>query len=106
MATIVTEKRKIYIREATEMLDRRAGTLRSWQYDGVLPKPLLPHRDERGWRYWTPDQIEGIKKWIKDTDRRPGKALKGVSKNPERVTTHIHRMRRPRKLEEPAKDAA
>lgn len=95
----MTEQRKIYIREAVELLDRQPGTIRSWEYDNALPKDLLPHRDERGWRYWTPDQIEGIKRWIRDTDRRPGKALKGVSKDPEHVRTHIHRMRRPRKAE-------
>jgi hypothetical protein len=98
----MTDERKIYIREATELLDRQAGTLRSWEYDGVLPKELLPLRDERGWRYWTQSQIDGILRWIKDTDRRPGKALKGASKDPARVTEHIHRMRRPRKAQEPA----
>lgn len=66
---------RIYIREAAAALNRRISTLRKWEQLGVLPDHLWPQRGQRGWRYWTPEQIEGIKEWIRDTDRRPGKGL-------------------------------
>jgi hypothetical protein len=69
---------RVYIGEAAERLGRRAHTLRVWIYDGRLPKELMPKRDERNWRYWTEEQVEGMKAWIKEIDLRPGKGLKTV----------------------------
>src|SRR4051794_34943114 len=66
---------RIYIREAAEELNRRMGTLRKWEQLGVLPDELLPRRGDRGWRYWTRPQLEGLKHWVRETDRRPGKGL-------------------------------
>jgi hypothetical protein len=93
---------RIFIGEAAEMLDRKITTLRKWEQLGVLPKHLMPHRTDRGWRYYTPDQIEGIKKWIKDTDRRPGKGLKHYKPDQKKVKAQIHAMRKPRKRPAPA----
>lgn len=95
----VPEDQRVYIRDAADTLDRRIGTLRKWESSGVLPKNLLPARGKRGWRYWTPEQIEGIKKWIEKTDRRPGRGLPHVDQrnaDPDLVQQQIRAMRKPR----------
>jgi len=66
----------IFIREAAKMLDRQPHTLRTWEYNDMLPDHLMPQRNERGWRYWTPEQIEGIKRWLVESDIRPGRGLR------------------------------
>ncbi len=67
---------KLQIGDVALMLGRVAHTIRGWEREGRLPENLRSHRDERGWRYWTPDQVEGIKQWIIDEDIRPGKGLR------------------------------
>jgi hypothetical protein len=88
---------RIYIREAAELLNRRMATLRKWEQVGDLPEHLRPHRGERGWRYWTPDQIEGIKQWMKTTDRRPGKGLPHFNPTEKQIEQAFSNMRRPRR---------
>lgn len=88
---------RIYIRQASEMLNRRMATMRKWEQLGLLPEHLLPHRGSRGWRYWTPEQIEGIRKWIKETDRRPGKGLPYYDPTEKELDRAIAAMRRPRR---------
>ena len=87
---------RIYIREAAQLLNRRMATMRKWEQLGALPDHLLPHRGIRDWRYWTPDQIEGIRKWIRDTDRRPGKGLPHYSPTEAQLDKAIEAMRKPR----------
>jgi hypothetical protein len=89
--------RRIYIREAAEMLNRRMTTLRKWEQLGILPDHLIPQRGDRGWRYWTEEQIEGIKKWIKETDRRPGKGLPYYDPTEAELDRAIAMMRKPRR---------
>ena len=67
---------RLQIGDVALMLDRVAHTVRGWEREGRLPEHLQSKRDERGWRYWTPDQVEGIKQWIIDNDIRPGKGLR------------------------------
>jgi len=88
---------RIYIREAAEVLNRRMATLRKWEQLGLLPAHLRPHRGHRGWRYWTPEQLEGIKKWLKETDRRPGKGLPHYNPTEKQLDKAITAMRRPRR---------
>ena len=88
--------RRVYIREAAERLGRVPHTLRTWEYDGVLPARLLPRRDEANRRYWTEAQLGAIERWIARTRRHPGKGLKGYSPSPAKVREHIERMRGPR----------
>lgn len=71
---------RLYIGEVAEELDRVTHSIRIWQYKGILPKELIPYRDERGWRYWTREQVEGLKAWMESEDMRPGKGLPTVSK--------------------------
>jgi hypothetical protein len=74
-------------------------TLRKWDRH-FLPKKLKSHREESGrkWRYWTPEQIAGIFKWIEETDRRPGKGLPHWNPSPEEVEDLIEKLRRPRSV--------
>jgi hypothetical protein len=87
--------RRIYIREAAEILNRRMGTLRKWEQLGVLPEHLRSHRGRSNWRFWTEDQIEAIKEWIRDTDRRSGKGLPHYNPTEKELDAAIERMRRP-----------
>ncbi len=73
-------ERRYYIGELAEELDRVTHTIRIWQYKGILPDNLIPYRDERGWRYWTEDQVESFKTWMEEVDLRPGKGLATVSR--------------------------
>lgn len=88
----------IYIPEAAELLHRRMGTLRKWERLGVLPDHLMPKRGFGGrqWRYWTPSQIEGIREWIAETDRRPGKGLPHYQPDGKKLDAAIEKMRKPR----------
>jgi hypothetical protein len=90
-------ERHIYIREVAEILDRRMATLRKWEQLGVLPDELRPQRGQRGWRYWTESQVEGLKEWLRETERWPGKGLPFYNPTEEKLTESIHMMRRPRK---------
>jgi hypothetical protein len=88
---------RIYIREAAELLNRRMATLRKWEQLNLLPPHLMPHRGHRGWRYWTEDQIEGIRQWLRETDRRPGKGLPHYNPTEQQLDKAIAAMRRPRR---------
>lgn len=88
---------RVYIREAAEMLDRKPATLRSWERYGWLPKELRSQRGTRGWRFWTPAQIEGIREWMTANDMRPGKGLPHYKPNAAQVHQHMVGQRRPRK---------
>lgn len=87
----------VQIGEVAQAVNRRISTVRSWERLGMLPKGLLPKRDHRGWRTWTPEQVEGIKKWMVDEDIRPGKALKWYNPSPEQLEKHLEGQRLPRK---------
>lgn len=73
--------KRLAIGEVAEILNRKPHTLRVWEYQNKLPKKLLPHRDERGWRYWTDSQVEGLKAWLIENDIRPGKGLSTTGHN-------------------------
>lgn len=86
------EENRILIIELGEIVNRQIGTIRGWERDKKLPKKLLPKRDDRNRRYWTPAQVEGIKKWMKTHDMRPGNALS----DPESEARHIENLRGPK----------
>lgn len=68
----VNSNKRLQIIDVAHALDRVPHTLRVWEREGRLPEHLMPHRDERGWRYWTEDQVDGMKQWLIDEDIRPG----------------------------------
>lgn len=96
---------RIYIREAAKILDRQPHTIRTWEYNHLLPPELVPARDERGWRYWTTDQLEAIKRWIVDADIRPGSGLQGYEPDAKQRAQHLERIRASKRTE-PAAQAA
>jgi hypothetical protein len=92
----IPERERIYIREAAELLNRRMGTVRKWEQTGVLPEHLRAYRAETtGWRWWTAEQIEGIKEWIRDTQRYSGTGLPHYNPTEKKLERAIKRMRRP-----------
>lgn len=99
MSTYHPVEERIYIKDAAILLNRRMDTLRRWELRGELPKALIPHREPTGrkWRYWTPEQIEGIKTWMEETDRRPGKGLPYYNPDADQVEAQLEAMRKPRK---------
>ena len=90
------QERKIYIVELAELVNRRPATIRQWERSGALPTDCRPQRNDRGWRYWTPEQADKIAAWMQAQDLRPGKGLKHYRPTPEQVSTHIdgQRMKR------------
>lgn len=86
--------RRIYIREASEMLDRRMGTLRKLESTGEMPTSLRPTRGERGWRYWSEDQIRDLARWF--AKRTPGSALRDYRPDEHEKAAVRKRMRQPR----------
>ena len=93
---------QVGIREVAEALDRRPATLRSWERYGWLPGHLLPHRNERGWRWWSPVQVEGLKAWMLENDMRPGKGLPHYRPNAAKQRDHVQKQRGPRRKAAPA----
>jgi DNA-binding transcriptional MerR regulator len=85
----------VYIREAADILNRRMSTLRKWEQQGILPKKLRSHRGYRDWRYWTRDQIDGLKEWIRETERYSGNALPHYNPTEKQLDEAIDAMRRP-----------
>lgn len=64
------------IGEVAFILNRKPHTMRTWEYKKIVPDHLLPHRDDRGHRYWTEDQITGLQAWMTEIDLTPGKAFR------------------------------
>lgn len=91
------ESERVYIRQAAAQLNRRMGTLRKWEQHKILPKNLMPKRGWRGWRYWTAEQIEGIREWIRETDRRPGKGLPNYNPTEAQLDQVLEKLRKPKK---------
>jgi DNA-binding transcriptional MerR regulator len=65
---------RIYVKELAQSIDRTQHTIRQWEKARILPRRALPMRDERGWRYWTPEQVDLIVAWLER--RRPQSAGK------------------------------
>lgn len=86
----------IYIRELAEALNRRPHTIRCWERYGILPKRLHGKRSDRGWRYWTPEQVEEIKAWMVQVDLRPGKGLPHYQPDNHDMDSYLEKVRRPR----------
>ncbi len=76
---------KIYISELAKLVGRSAHTVRQWERDKVLPYALMSFRADNGYRFWKPDQVEGIRNWLVKTDRKAGKGLKFYQQEKENV---------------------
>jgi MerR-like DNA binding protein len=93
--------REVYMSELSELVNRRPATIRHWHRTGALPAHLMPQKNERGWRYWTPKQALAIKAWLKKTDRRPGRGLPHYQPDEQQVARHLEGQRAPRKHRDP-----
>jgi hypothetical protein len=81
------------------IVNRTSDTLRKWEeYNPNFPEHLHAHRDERGWRYWTPEQAEEIKIWMQGNLKPIGWNLPTLKDRltEEQVDAAIKLMRRPR----------
>jgi len=87
-------RRQIFIKEAAFILNRREDTLRKWETKGALPEHLRPQRASRGWRWWTVEQLDEIKEWMKT--RPIGHALPHYTPNEQASKIAVSNMRRPR----------
>lgn len=96
MTSVMESAVQINIAELARRVNRRPATIRAWERHGLLPEELLPKRSDRGWRYWTPSQVEGIKTWMVEQDLRPGKGLPHYKPSDAKVEQHLERQRRPR----------
>lgn len=105
----------IGIREVAAELNRTPATLRHWEREKLLPESLRPQRNARGWRCWSPEQVQGIKDWIAETERHPGKGIRaalharGIDVPPasaEEQERILAGQRRPRKVASVAAEAA
>jgi DNA-binding transcriptional MerR regulator len=72
---------QLQIGEVAKLIGRSIHTIRVWGYDKRLPEHLRPTRNSRGWRVWSPAQVEAIKQWIIDEDMTPGKAFRRNNEN-------------------------
>jgi DNA-binding transcriptional MerR regulator len=73
----MTADERIYIGEIEQELGRSRSTLRTWERFGWLPAGCEFHRDERGWRFWTPAQVQAVKEWM--ALRNPGRTRRRVT---------------------------
>jgi hypothetical protein len=82
---------EIGIKELSEMVDRRAQTIRKWERENELPQSLRASRNKSNRRGWTPEQVVGILQWLRN--RHPGSAFPWYHPSREERTAHIHHMR-------------
>jgi hypothetical protein len=91
--------KRIYMRELSKQIDRNSHTIRGWERDKILPRGLVPHRDDKGWRYWTDSQVVKMKEWMGTNGMAPGKGLSGFTPSVEKVQEMMTKLREPRDLE-------
>lgn len=91
-----TPPKRVYLKEMAQEIDRRENTVRLWEREGVLPKELRAHRDERNWRYWTPSQVVRLKAWMRREGRAPGSGLRNVTPSIEQTKAMLVGLRKPR----------
>ena len=53
------------LQDILQEIDRNKTTLIRWEEEGLIPKA---HRDSRGWRCYTKNQVEEILRLVKETD--------------------------------------
>ena len=87
---------RVYLRDLAQELNRSPHTIRSWETEGILPKSLLPKRDKRGWRYWTPSQVDKVKAWMRANRRAPGAGLNHFQPSTAKAQEMLVSLREPR----------
>ena len=85
----------IGIAELGKLINRLPHTIREWELRGRLPKELRAARDGRNRRYWTRDQADKIKTWMREERLFPGSSLAGYDPSDERLDEHLNKLRKP-----------
>jgi len=63
---IFNDAGKVYkISELAKELDRTPLTIKKWEKSGLIPKA---RRDSRGWRYYTEEDVNEIKRILEEHD--------------------------------------
>ena len=65
MLTFDDARRTYRIGELAKELDRSTLTIKKWEENGLIPKA---RRDSRGWRYYTEDDINEIKRILSENE--------------------------------------
>jgi hypothetical protein len=92
-------EKRVFMRDLAVLLDRSSHTIRGWERDGLLPVDLVPHRNEKGWRYWTEPQARKIKAWMLKQGMQPGKGLSGFEPSEDQVREMYAKLRGPRDID-------
>lgn len=87
---------RVSIAGLAEAVNRRPSTIRTWCRFNRLPKHLRPARENDGWRFWTPAQVEGIKDWMRAEGMAPGAGLRNYEPTEEQSDELLTRLRAPR----------
>lgn len=75
----MTEEQRFYIKQIEAELDRGRSTIRAWERNGWLPDGCEFHRDEKGWRYWTSEQVQKVRSWMET--RNSGRVAGGLERH-------------------------
>jgi hypothetical protein len=91
-------EQRIFIGELAKIVNRRVGTIRRWVTSGKLPEHLQPQRNPSisSWRWWTPEQVQGIKEWMRDERVYPGSGLPNFNPDEEQIEALLQNRRLPR----------
>ena len=65
MLTFDDARRTYRIGELAKELDRSTLSIKKWEENGLIPKA---RRDSRGWRYYTEDDINEIKRILSENE--------------------------------------
>lgn len=68
----------LHMAQLEKELDRDRSTIRIWITNEWLPSDCMPDKDDSGWQFWTPDQVDKIKAWMQT--RNQGRVEKSISR--------------------------
>lgn len=57
----------IRVKDVEKMIDRDRNTILRWEREGKIPPP---QKDSRGWRFYTPRDIEVIQSYLLNLNSR------------------------------------
>jgi hypothetical protein len=92
------DESRIYIDQLARAINRRPSTIRAWCRHGQLPEHLRPHRADSesglGWRWWTLEQVAGIKVWMIEQNMLPGSGLRNFDPTSEQAEALLKKLRK------------
>lgn len=57
----------IRVKDVEKIIDRDRNTILRWEREGLIPHP---QKDSRGWRFYTGEDIETIKEFMKKLKKK------------------------------------